>query len=913
MLLISHCNTEQVAWFGLSLHDADANSWFVDLSDCGLDPTIDKGITGLFQDGDRIYAAIQSTNGGKVLVLDAALNPLETIYLQLAEDLHSIAVADGVLYVTSTRNNSLVIFDLGRREESIYWQHEGYIHLNDIKFHRGEVYVLSQDSPHTETNTGGTVTRLSDRKTIVTGLDQPHSLWFNDNILTVLSSRVGNIMQVNLDSLECRRLAHLPGYVRGIWQSGDRFYAATSAERLHSRKSGPDKVYVENFDNYMGNPEFQSHLYQLDRDGNVLDSLPLSALNFEVYDLLGLKAMPNPDRLRPGAASLKAQYYRRQSTLGSAADTALEPRLLINYAEPLAKPASCTEALQVKGQMRRYRDEKDSFVRGCWYWSDGWPLNFWNNFDAKKARQELRRIKAMGFNTIFIVIPWRGFQPSHESPRICKQHLRRANQLMKLCTSEKLGVYARVSYGHAICNQSEGESDVRVRALLTDPAVMENWQAYLSAISTLSRHQSLAGFFLCWEDFWHPITDFQGFTPAERRDLAQRAGYHQWLADNVDLEHYNQAGFSNETCFEQLHEVEIPGPGSGRQGYFLDYRTAMLRKLFHKALGYISPLSMEYRVDQDRYRDAAGKIHFYSNDDYADVQRPALSYWAPFMNAHNQGEALPAERAVYNLLHMLRCDPQRQPACAPIINQLNFIDATPEYLGKHATIAPEAIPEFLNATTEVLIDHTSGYALWALRSYFQNLLYNPGFVLKEDGWETSGKVRFVRTGATPALQLGNNASVKQRFVAWQRGMDWITRATELTLTIDFCAAPQGPIDVTLEGHDEQTLCIEGASITTRLALRPGTSDKEELVLRVANRGKPLQVQRIALYGYVFDGQIQDPWGADCVYAEDIRQLNARLRKRRRAIFGGRILGTEAVEPGGTRILTTTVNFTERSQ
>ena len=56
------------------------------------------------------------------------------------------------------------------------------------------------------------------------------------------------------------------------------------------------------------------------------------------------------------------------------------------------------------------------FVRAAHYFSDGWPLNFWQIMDPGKLIEELSQIIGDGFNTIILVIPWRGFQSDQLKP-----------------------------------------------------------------------------------------------------------------------------------------------------------------------------------------------------------------------------------------------------------------------------------------------------------------------------------------------------------------------------------------------------------------------------------------------------------------------------------------------------------------
>ena len=444
-LLVSHCNSERIDLFGLSFHRMESGeSFWVDLRDAGLDRDVDVGFTGMCRARDVIYIGVQSVYGGKILVLDQRLNYLETLRLRHAEDVHSMAVCDNRLYVTSTRNNAVIRVELGSREESVFWQQDRYLHLNDVKFYQGECYLLSQDSPGEGKNTGGTVTRLGDGATIITGLDQPHSLWFEGNSLTVLSSRKGDVKRIDLTTLEVTPLAHLDGYLRGIWCEDGKIYIGASAERIHSRKQGPAKSFVDDLDAYLEGQQGESSLYVLDLDGRRLATTPLSTLNFEVYDLLALAQPPAANRLLARPEIVKAHFIREQRAQEKLALAGERPPATEAVESSLPPPLAGPRLGLYLQHIRRfatYADDRDRFVRGAWYFSDGWPVNFWSHVEAGKAYRELASIKSMGFNTVFIPIPWRGFQPDMRSTACCRRHRKRARALLRAC--DKLGLRER--------------------------------------------------------------------------------------------------------------------------------------------------------------------------------------------------------------------------------------------------------------------------------------------------------------------------------------------------------------------------------------------------------------------------------------------------------------------------------------
>ena len=895
-LLISHCNTERVELFGLSFHDLESQTAFwVDLRGAELDPQVDVGFTGLCRGPDAIYVGVQSVHGGKILVLDEELTYRETLRLQLAEDIHSLDLVENCLYVTSTRSNTLVCFDLESREETVFWQNPRYIHLNDVKFHRGDCYVLSQDSPGEGKNTGGTVTRLKDGTTIVTGLDQPHSMWFEGDRLLVLSSRKGDVKRVDLNTLECTQVAHLDGYVRGLWCDGKQMYVATSAERIHSRKQGPAVSFVDDMDAYMDGQQCESTLYTMEFDGRLLAANPLSTLNFEVYDLLALSRQPAAGRLLDRPEIFKAHFLRHQRAneqLESAKRETTAPASSKVLAPPLLPPPDLALYLDHRRRFRSYDDSRDSFVRGAWYFSDGWPVNFWSHIEAGKAHRELAQIKSMGFNTVFILIPWRGFQPDVASAKCCRKHRKRARVLLRTCEKLDLRVCARVSYGHSMCPDSKLDGQERVEQLLSDERVLKNWLSYLSVLDTLKKYRSLSMFFLCWEDFWHSFSAFQRRDPDQRKQLAARIGYQRYV-DEQGLELYNKAGFSSEPMYSDVADVEIPLSDSGRQEIYLRFINVRLRELFVRARDHISPLTMEIRVDKDLVRRSDGSTAWIDHDSFTDLDLPTMSYWAPFVGSENRGETLTKQQALDRLDFQLVHLPREHHTPPPLINQFNFVDTTPEFAGVHATIDSGQVVAFLDEVSTILLARSSGYALWALRNYYQNLLYNGSFALSGEGWDVTPArgCRFHRMSGETVVKMANNATLSQSLVPVERGMAWIHKADKLFIRLDFpdsSAGEEKRLRVGLAGHASAEVNTTDISATRKIEFSGTHKAEEMLTLDLQNLGEKCVVQRICLYNYEFESHILDARARPTEYAEAVESLNRDIRDNRRREYAGRV-------------------------
>jgi Domain of unknown function (DUF4915) len=896
-ILISHCNTEDCSIFGLSCYDTEKQqSYLVDIRSANLDRSNDIGLTGICSDNSHIYIAVQSVAGGKILVLSSELCYLNTIELSKAEDLHSIDIVEGILYCTSTRSNSVVSYDLSTGLEAVVWKHDKYVHLNDVKTHEGELYILSQDSL-SEMNTGGTISRLSDNFTVVTGLNQPHSLKFYGDMLYVLSSKSGEIKRIRLKDYQSTTLATITGYARGILVDHSRILVGNSAERFHSRKQGEQVKYVTAFDDYLGNPLFRSGIHSFSHQGEPLIYTDFTAINFEIYELFQLNYTPAQGTLLPFPEARKAQFLRLQLNDANQHISDLKSK---NRSEKISSPA---EIASVSAQLKpghtdllrdyaihlptfikepskriaRHIRWKRSYFSGAYYFSDAWPINFWNNFHIGKARVELEKYKTFGFNTIFIVIPWSGFHPDPGEKRLNADYMDRAKSFYGLCEKLKLKVITRISYSHCICDESLVEPSERVERLLTKKATYDNWLYYISELQQFGSHSSAKLFFLCWEDFWHPLAGFQKADFVHRLDLAKAIGYQEFIQSKYSLEEYNQLRASSGNSFNYFRDIPIPTNDVPQHRCYLEFMNWRIRSLFDDCRSHIQPLSMEVRVDMDPYKDTEGTVQWFQHDKYDDIGLPILTYWAPFMGAQNKGESLAAEEAITNLNSMI----DRYKGIEQIVNQFNFVDRTPEFQGIHAQILEEEVSTFLSRSAEILATRCSGFGLWAIRDYHQNLLYNANFSLATEGWSTShckAIKRFIFK-TKPGVTLSTNGTLAQDFIPRIRGMGWIHKANRLTLSI-LCQnfAQDIALQASIEGHGRSILQFDGEEFTANIALNLGHKAKEPLKLVIENIGAQCQIVRICLYHYTFDNGIITSTGKDGRYLSAVKKMTASIKQ-----------------------------------
>ena len=72
-------------------------------------------------------------------------------------------------------------------------------------------------------------------------------------------------------------------------------------------------------------------------------------------------------------------------------------------------------------------------IKSAHYFSSAWPKTFWQEFQQSDVAAELSQIKADGFNTIVLTVPWRGFELGFENNQTSSNPLlyQRLEQMLK--------------------------------------------------------------------------------------------------------------------------------------------------------------------------------------------------------------------------------------------------------------------------------------------------------------------------------------------------------------------------------------------------------------------------------------------------------------------------------------------------
>lgn len=501
-------------------------------------------------------------------------------------------------------------------------------------------------------------------------------------------------------------------------------------------------------------------------------------------------------------------------------------------------------------------------TRAAHYFSDGWVLNFWQIMDPRKLDRDFKQLIEDGFNTIILVVPWRGFQSDQFDPKYDDFYIKQLDRVMAAADSHDLSVLVRVAYTHQIPEHPTLSGLTQAQRLLTDEDTEKVWLDYLKRVFEICHgYRCFRYGFLSWEEFWHAFARWQ-LEPIEfRTRLAQDTGFSDFLKTRK---------VNNVSAIPRVDEPE--------HEVFHAFINDKIAQMFRRALIVFPRLTMEIRVDKDRLVDSDGEVHWLNNDNYANIPGTRLTYWAPFMGASNAGETLTAERAVELLDHMLNEITDSGSNPNHIIDQFNFVDEAPKFKGIHAEIDTAEVGSFLSKTAPLLVKKSAGYGLWAYRDYRQNLLYNARFLMDMRGWDYSSGP--CKPNGKGGIWLGTSAVLRQVMPARVAGLQNAVSFDAFTLHIesDEVVGPQHRLSVKINAAKwtvvNPTAVADG--FTVKVPVDRRVIQEDGILLEIRNEGSAVKLGMLSLFHYIFRGAIRLESGEASTHHKAVVEFNRQL-------------------------------------
>lgn len=523
-------------------------------------------------------------------------------------------------------------------------------------------------------------------------------------------------------------------------------------------------------------------------------------------------------------------------------------------------------------QEQRSKSNTDSsYIKSVHYFSSAWPKTFWQNFEKQYVAEELAQIKADGFNTIVLTVPWRGFEINFKKDKttsVVAMYERLAFLLAQI-TDFDLQFMLRLGYPHDFSPTVDAGITELCRGMYTDEKTRQQWLDYLNKLkNTVAPYQSHSvGMMISWEDFWCPHFVFTELPEDERLSLAQAMEYSDWLnsANNQPNQVKTLLGVN------QITSANTTIPRKTDQSYvlFLDFVDQKLDDILELTRQVFPGTVLEVRVDKDPVK-VGDDIIWVGHDLYLDNDEHRATYWAPFWGAKNQGELLSADEALSKFNYFLNYVTGDGENINHVIEQFNFTDNTP-YFPNNANIEPDEVNEFLTKAAPLLKEKSIGYGLWAYRDYADNLFYNAYFEQGLHGWQHNEHVEIENIGNDNYVHIKDDGYIEQAMRISDRVM-WAVSYDHM----NFC----------YQGHKAGELVISvNQEAVTQLKTQTGQHCHQipaqlfkqhlEGTIRIQALSEVI-MDEIKIFGFIQKLGVYDHFGQPGPYLEGVRQLNKEL-------------------------------------
>lgn len=402
-ILISFCNgrIEGLPYLGL----LDCDTGHVQALRLPTNLANAVGATGLAVSDEHLYVVIQDQEYHLAVFDRATLDLQNLIALSPMLDVHSLWLDGETLYAVSTGTDEIYRMRLrgtGVEAVEVYWRpdadgaREDRHHLNAIFGMHGHLYASGfgpKAGPRWGSARDGFIIDLSEKQSIASGIEHPHSVALIGDTLAYCESR-----HSALRFLGSERGQQLPGYTRGLCAIGDSIYVGTSLGRRVSKST--------RLVNNPADPGVSSGgcaIYRLSAQSLAIEqAIDLSTFGYEIYELLpveGAASWPTippsewqPNLLRRLLINIDQQQAGGIPTIATYASTG-EQRAAINALEHelvQSRQAFARRSAAANAENAALREElaaSDALLKAMrstrlWRWGD----RFWRLRDIVRRR-----------------------------------------------------------------------------------------------------------------------------------------------------------------------------------------------------------------------------------------------------------------------------------------------------------------------------------------------------------------------------------------------------------------------------------------------------------------------------------------------------------------------------------------------
>jgi hypothetical protein len=516
-------------------------------------------------------------------------------------------------------------------------------------------------------------------------------------------------------------------------------------------------------------------------------------------------------------------------------------------------------------------------IAGVHFWQGNWNYNFWSNLRTSRVRDDLRRIRSLGFNTIVLTVPWGTFQTDAYPPRYDGEAFDRLSLVLDEAWKEHLYVVLRVGTLEHIPRGIDGETFSAPYVFFDERELHAYADLFRETAKHLSRHPNLLFLFFSWEDLTAFLRIGQ-LGEGERVAYARRApDWGRHLATRP-LESWNREW---GTSYESYEAIGIPPYGKIGFEEFLrfadDHLLNVVLPMIATAARSGSPdvrLSYEVRIDGEPIT-VDGKTRYVGHEITWPLRAGypvTTAYFNPYWGAPNQGDTISPDDALRNfstLLGRLHRATHDKPI---FFDQLNFVDSTPAFRHNSRLAGEPEIADFLRRALPLIQQQSLGYALWSLDAYEGNVLENSRFERGTASWQSSASAEptdgvAIRTDPLTRdhyVSLAPGASIAQSVRAgWNPGT--ATPDVPYTLRVRARSAAGGALEIRYQRPGAL-----GAEPTTPTTIAPHAEwgafqvqvpfSPECRVVFASTGSAPVDLDDVSLFNHVQESALFDPEG-----------------------------------------------------
>lgn len=516
-------------------------------------------------------------------------------------------------------------------------------------------------------------------------------------------------------------------------------------------------------------------------------------------------------------------------------------------------------------------------IAGTHYTGATWAPSFWSNINIHDVDDDLGQIKSNGFNTIILVVPWVGFQPSVDPVRYHEEYFDILEHILVVSKRHDLQVIIRVGYAHEIGVESTPDHHARMVDLFSSPAVFAAWKDYLRRIHAIAgRFDHFLFGFITWEDFF-----LVGFTQAPapvRLQFANKIGF----TDYIKKYTLDQLSQWYATDFETHAQIPLPGYHSAAIFLFHEFWDHYLLELHRESQAVFPNLTMEIRVDCDPNPVRGGYLCHDKTFDLNGLSDTTLIYFSPAWGAANTGDADSADNAIKRLEYMLGMIRQGTDNHI-LIDQFNFVDNTPGFK-RNTRIKADELADFIKKSYSVINKETLGYSLWTMTDLAGNCIGNGNFERGEMGWRIEkGEIFHDPGDKENRVRLSDGGSIAQELnLGGHVNPD--AQNSGLRFTLKFKAGresgPESRLAVELSDQQGERIFHRDARVSPGGGMNEIALTRLPLfvkgTLRITNAGSGIILDQVELYFRVQENGIYDVAGNPRPFRDAVVNLNRAL-------------------------------------